>query len=60
MMLFVTFGLAKDESYIEGLAITVKKHQLLAAYWMLLTESSGCPGGYESDEMGYGKVRCLY
>lgn len=44
---------------VEGLMIAMKKHQVIAAYWMLLTESNGCSGGMESDEMGYGKVYYL-
>lgn len=47
-------------NYNQGLTISaIRKHQLLAAFWMLWSESSGCPGGFESDEMGYGKVYCL-
>lgn len=38
----------------------MSKHQIIAAYWMLFTESNGCLGGMESDEMGYGKVYYLY
>ena len=33
----------------------IKKYQIIAAYWMLLTEANGCRAGMESDEMGYGK-----
>lgn len=32
---------------------------IIAAYWMLSTESKGCLGGMESDEMGYGKIYYL-
>ena len=45
---------------VQGLAFPMKKHQIIAAYWMLLTESNGCLGGMESDEMGYRKVYYLY
>nr|AUW31013.1 hypothetical protein [Cladonia uncialis subsp. uncialis] len=45
-----------DTVYVQGLAFPMKKHQVIAAYWMLLTESLGCSGGMESDEMGYGKA----
>ena len=44
---------------VQGLSLKMKKHQIIAAYWMMLSESKGCAGGMESDEMGYGKVYCL-
>ncbi len=51
--------LRTNEILIGGFTITMQKHQVLAAYWMLSSEASGCPGGFESDDMGYGKVYCL-
>ncbi|KAL6717842.1 hypothetical protein ACLMJK_003927 [Lecanora helva] len=41
---------------VEGLALKIKKHQLVAAYWMLKMETAGCKEGTEADEMGYGRV----
>ena len=49
----------KDVVPVQGLSLEMKKHQIIAAYWMLLSESKGCLGGMESDEMGYGKVYYL-
>lgn len=48
-----------DNIEVQGLGMRMHKHQVIAAYWMLLTEASGCRGGMESDEMGYGKVHYL-
>ena len=46
--------------FMQRLSLPFKNHQIIAANWMLLTESNGCLGGMERDEMGYGKVyyRC--
>nr|AUW31016.1 hypothetical protein [Cladonia uncialis subsp. uncialis] len=46
----------EDIVIVQGLAFQMKKHQITAAYWMVLTESTGCLGGMESDEVGYGKT----
>ena len=45
----------ENESGESQKSFLINKHQIIAAYWMLLTEANGCRGGMESDEMGYGK-----
>ena len=46
----------QDGISVQGLAMTMRKHQVIAAYWMPLSEASGCRGGMESDGMGYGEI----
>jgi len=41
---------------IPGVRLRILKHQLIGAYFIIKQQRSSCPGGYCSDEMGYGKV----